>query len=75
MPKYYIKSGSLELIYSTNKLPIDAAISALWETNENDVIDEHFYIDQRGMKDYTTADKETVVIKSDIILEKAGWEY
>lgn len=75
MPKYYIKSGSLELIYSTNKLPMDAAISALWETNENDVIDEHFYIDQRGMKDYTTADKETVVIKSDIVLEKAGWEY
>lgn len=73
--KYYIKSGSLELIYSTNKSPIDAAIAALWETNENDVIDEYFYVDERGMKDYKTADKETNVIESDIILDKAGWEY
>lgn len=75
MPKYYIKSGSLELIYSTNKSPIDAAIAALWETNENDVIDEYFYVDERGMKDYKTADKETIAIKSDVILDKAGWEY
>lgn len=75
MAKYYIKSGSLELIYSTNKSPIDAAIAALWETNENDVIDEYFYVDERGMKDYKTADKETIVIESDIILDKAGWEY
>lgn len=73
--KYYIKSGSLELIYSTNKSPIDAAIAALWETNENDVIDEYFYVDERGMKDYKNADKETIVIESDIILDKAGWEY
>lgn len=75
MPKYYIKSGSLELIYSTDKFPIDAAIAALWETNENDVIDEYFYVDQRGMRDYKTADSETIVIESDIILDKAGWEY
>lgn len=75
MAKYYIKSGSLELIYSTSKSPIDAAITALWETNENDVIDEYFYVDERGMKDYKNADKETIVIESDIILDKAGWEY
>lgn len=73
--KYYIKSGSLELIYSTKQSPINAAIAALWETNENDVIDEYFYVDERGMKDYKTADKETIVIESDIILDKAGWEY
>lgn len=74
MAKYYIKCGTLELIYSTNQVHIDAAIAALWETNEHDVLDEYFYIDERGMKDYITADKETVVISSTKILEAAGWE-
>lgn len=75
MAKYYIKSGSLELIYSTSKSPFNAAITALWETNENDVIDEYFYVDERGMRDYKTADKDTIVIESELILDKAGWEY
>lgn len=74
MPKYYIKCGTLELIYSTSKNPEGAAISALWETNENDVLDEYFYIDERGMKDYKTALPDTTVISSDKILKKAGWE-
>ena len=74
MAKYYIKCGTLELIYSTDKNPMDAAISALWETNEYDVLDEHFYVDERSMKDYKSADKETVVIHSDLVLEEAGWE-
>lgn len=75
MTKYYIKSGSLELIYSTSKNPINAAVAALWETNEHDVIDEYFYVDERGMRDHITADKETIVIESEVILDKAGWEY
>lgn len=75
MPKYYIKSGTLELIYSTSKSPLEAACIALGETNKFDVLDEHFYIDERGYKDYITADKETIAIKSDVILDKAGWEY
>ena len=75
MPKYYIKSGTLELIYSTGKSPLDAAITALGETNEFDVLDEYFYVDERGMKDYKTADKETIVIESELILDKAGWGY
>lgn len=75
MAKYYIKSGSLELIYSTSKSPFNAAITALWETNEHDVIDEYFYVDERGMRDYKTADKDTIVIESELILDKAGWEY
>ena len=37
MSKYYIKCGTLELIYSTNKEPFDAAVAALWETNEHDI--------------------------------------
>lgn len=74
MSKYYIKSGSLELIYSTNKDPISAAITALWETNEHDTLDEYFYVDERGMRDYKTADKETIVIDSQTIFDEAGWE-
>ena len=74
MAKYYIKCGSLELIYSTSKNPYNAAVAALWETNEHDVLDEYFYVDERGYRDYTTADKETIVIESVSILDSAGWE-
>jgi hypothetical protein len=74
MPKYYINCGTLKLIYSTDKNVEDAAVSALWETNKNDVLDEHFYIDERGYRDYTNADKETSVIQTKKVCGKAGWE-
>lgn len=75
MSKYYIRCGSLELIYSTDKTPEEAAIAALWETNSNDVLDEYFYIDERGMKDYSTALPDTIVLSADRILKQAGWEW
>lgn len=75
MSKYYVKCGSLELIYSTNKTPFETAITVLWEANEHDTLDEYFYVDERGMRDYKTADKETIVIESELVLDKAGWEY
>jgi hypothetical protein len=73
MPKYYIKCGTLELIYSTSKKPLDAAMDAVWETNENDVLDEYMYLDERGYRDYTSADKHTKVYKSINVLTQAGW--
>ena len=73
MPKYYIKSNTLELIYSTDKEPLEAAVVALGETNKFDVLDEHFYIDERGMKDYATALPDTIVIKTKVVAEAAGW--
>ena len=73
MPKYYIKSGSLELIYSTDKGPMDAAADALWETNEHDTLDEYFYVDERGLKDYKTALPDTIVVSTQMIMHKAGW--
>lgn len=73
MPKYYIKCGSLELIYSCNKVPRDAAISSIWETNDDDVLDEFFYIDERGYRDYKTADGFTTVLHTSHILKDAGW--
>lgn len=74
MSKYYIKSGSLQLIYSTNKKPLDAAVDVLWETNEHDVLDEYFYVDERGFKDYSTALPDTKVYSSIKIMKKAGWK-
>jgi len=73
MPKYYIKSGSLELIYSTNKGPMDAAADALWETNEYDTLDEYFYVDERGLKDYKTALPDTKVFSTSTVIHAAGW--
>ncbi|NDC24152.1 MAG: hypothetical protein EBZ49_08495 [Proteobacteria bacterium] len=71
--KYYIKCGTLELIYSTSKKPLEAAVDALWETNKFDVLDEHFYVDERGFKDYVSALPDTKVYKSTKVIEKAGW--
>ena len=74
MPKYYLKCGTLELIYSTDKTPLEAATHCLWESNSNDVLDEYFYIDERGFRDYLTADpKGTRVIKSSKVIKLAGW--
>lgn len=73
MPKYYIKCGTLEMIYSTNKKPMRAAAAVLWETNKFDVLDEYFYVDERGFKDYLTAHPDTKVYKTEKIIEKAGW--
>jgi hypothetical protein len=73
MAKYYIKCGTLELIYSTSKNPMDAAVTALYETNKFDILDEHFYIDERGMYDYSTAKPDTTVIPLKKVAKKGGW--
>lgn len=73
MAKYYIKCGSLELIYSTHKTAKEAAMDSIWETNDNDTLDEHFYIDERGFRDYTSADNETKVLRTTTVMKKAGW--
>lgn len=73
MPKYYIKCGTLELKYSTNKQPLEAAVYAMNETNKFDTLDEYFYVDERGFRDYITADKQTQVIKLKKVARMAGW--
>lgn len=74
MAKYYVKCGSLELIYSTNKTARDACRTVLWEANEYDVLDEYFYVDERGYRTYVSADPSTIVIPSSEILKAEGWE-
>ena len=73
MAKYYIKSGTLEIIYNTNKNPIDACCDMLDELNDYDTLDEYFYVDERGFRDYVTAQPDTIVIDSETVLDLAGW--
>lgn len=73
MGKFYIKSGSLEVILSKRDA-LEAAIGGLLLTNKFDVIDEYFYVDERGYRDYTNADKNTNVICTKSIVRAAGWE-
>lgn len=73
MPKYYISCGSLNIIYSTKKSPRDACRSAIWECNENDMLDEYFYIDERGYRNEGTQEKGTIVIPADEIISEEGW--
>jgi hypothetical protein len=74
MSKYYIQCGSLQLIYSTSKSESEAAAQVLWESNEHDVLDEYFYVDERGYRDYTNADKLTQVIPTEVVMKLAQWE-
>jgi hypothetical protein len=73
MAKYYIRCGSLEIIYSTNKCPRDAAIDAMWEINDYDTLDEYIYLDERSYKGYATADGLTYVLQTSHILKDSGW--
>jgi hypothetical protein len=65
MSKWYVKSNTVEKIISIrNSSPMDAAIEVFEDTNEFDIFDEYFYVDERGFKDYTNADGLTQIIKT-----------
>jgi hypothetical protein len=65
MSKWYVKSNTVEKIVSIkDSSPLDAAISVFRDTNEFDVLDEYFYVDERGMRDYISSDSLTQVIKT-----------
>ena len=73
MPKFYVKSGTLEVIIS-RKDALEASIAGLLMTNKFDTIDEYFYVDERGYRDYVSADPTTNVIDTKHIMGAAGWE-
>lgn len=73
MPKYYIKCGTLEYIVSTNRDPFGAAIHSVWQTNDYDTLDEYFYVDERGMRNYISAEPDTNVFSTMEVLRRAGW--
>ena len=73
MAKFYVKSGTLEVMIS-RKDALEASITGLLMTNKFDTIDEYFYVDERGYRDYVSADNTTNVIPTKSIVRAAGWE-
>ena len=71
MGKYYIRSNTLQITLSKKDV-LEAAISGFLLTNKFDILDEYFYVDERGYRDYTSADKETKVIQTKSIV-RAAW--
>lgn len=62
MAKYYISCGSVQYIWSTSMSPQQACqMVLLAETNENDILDEYAFVDERGFRDGLTADKSTSI--------------
>ena len=73
MSKWYVKSNTVEKIVSIpHSTPLDAAIEVFNDTNHFDVVDEYFYVDERGMRDYTSADSLTKVIKTKRVMQRAA---
>jgi hypothetical protein len=73
MPKYYVASGTVKIMIS-RKDALEAAICALAEANKFDIVDEYFYVDERGYRDYVSADPQTNVIATRNVVGAAGWE-
>lgn len=73
MPKYYVQCGTLQYIMSSDKDAFGAALESTFELNDNDTLDEHFYVDERGFRNYMTAEPDTQVFVSSFVLKKAGW--
>ena len=73
MSKYYVASGTLRIIVS-RKDALEASIYGLMQTNKFDTIDEYFYVDERGYRDYVSADPMTNVIATRNIIKAAEWE-
>ena len=73
MAKYYINSGTLQIIFSTELEPYDACRRVIHECNSDDELDEYMYLDERGYRDYTSADTTTFVVDSEQILRKEGY--
>ena len=72
MSKWYVKFNTVEKIVSIpNSTPLDAAIAVFKDTNNFDVIDDYFFVDERGMRTMETRDSQTQVIKTERVMRKA----
>lgn len=72
MSKWYVKSNTVEKIVSIrDSSPMDAAIAVFNDTNEFDIFDEYFYVDERGFRNHTNADRLTQVIKTPKVMIRA----
>ena len=73
MAKSYFNSGTLQIIFSTSKEPYEACRTIIHEINENDELDEFIYCDERGYRNYVTAQPDTFVVETEDILRKEGY--
>ena len=80
MAKYYISTGDFRDIVSRNTSGDSVCEDALHEfmgdyayNGEVDEFDEYIYIDERGFKDYISADKKTTVFETEYMLKKCGY--
>lgn len=73
MSKYYIKCGTLEYIISSDKDSFEAAMESTFQLNDFDTLDEYFYVDERGFRNYVSAEPDTQVFETTFVLKKAGW--
>ena len=73
MSKYYSKCGTVEIIFSTEQTPFEVAGRTLWESNKDDVLDEHFYIDEQGYRDPFSATPKTIVLTLKEVCKAEGW--
>jgi hypothetical protein len=71
MSKWYVKSNTVEKIVSIpHSSPMVAAIQVFNDTNEFDIFDEYFYVDERGFRDYKNADSLTQVIETPKVISR-----
>lgn len=72
MAKFYIKSDSFEVIFSTNQNAYNACRRVIHEILPTDTLDEYMYIDQRGYRDAHTADQMTQVVNTEKVCRQEG---
>ncbi len=70
MAKYYVSSGDLRVILHTDKSPMEAACEALcFCGRRGSYIDREVFVDERGMRNKTTADEQTMTFDTYSIME------
>ena len=73
MPKFYVSSGTLNIIVSKSD-PLEASTFSLLQVNKNDIIDEYFYVDESGFRNYISADSKTSVIATKYVIKHNMYE-
>lgn len=80
MAKYYISSGSINCLFSTNwdqsLIAAHFLKRAYYEINANPnipmILDEYIYIDERGFRNWFTSTPDTFVIKTQDVKQRCG---
>ena len=69
--KVYIASGNFRKVFSTDLNKKEIVIKMFLDhMTGKEWLDEHVYVDERGCKDYISADKKTAVWATEDILDE-----